>query len=321
MATLALPVVDVTRTDAVEALEQGLASLGFVELIGHGASMAAARALRSACDDFFALDPQQKQAHVDPRPEANRGWRAKGSEALSYSLGDASPPDLFESFNVADDDQVTDHPLRASTPWPEALVPDFRPAAHGWLRTMARLAHRLDALIDEILGTTLAASSGHGPDTMACIDYRPQPDGTEPSIDGQQRMGAHSDYTTFTILHADPVPGLQIIGPDNEWVDVIPGRDSLLLNVGDLLAMLTNDRWPSTLHRVVPLDAGCAPVRRSVAYFHYPNLDVEVAPLAPFGEPRYLPVTVEDHLLDKLAAPKVHQPSTGASTAAGRLNS
>jgi len=94
------------------------------------------------------------------------------------------------------------------------------------------------------------------------------------------------------------------------------------MNVGDVLAMMTNDLWPSTLHRVVPMGAGCAPTRRSVAYFHYPDQDVLIESL-PFGQvndaPRYEPITVEAHLLGKLTAPKLSEPATGVSTAAGRL--
>ena len=135
-------------------------------------------------------------------------------------------------------------------------------------------------------------------------------------------MGAHSDYTTFTILDADPVDGLEILSPDGSWVGVRPDPGALLMNVGDLLAMFTNDRWPSTLHRVVPMAAGAEPNRRSVVYFHYPDLDVEVAPLDNFitDAPHYTSVTVEDHLLDKLVAPKVHEASTGVNTDAGRLD-
>ena len=316
-----LPVVDLESHDAAEQLAAGLAALGFVQLVNHGADRRAAEALRAACDRFFGLPNETKRAFSHPAPEANRGFRAKGSEALSYSLGEASPPDLFESFNCAHDDRASDHPLLAQTPWPDEVAAGFSAAAHGWLTEMQRLSERLDHLIDETLGTELASRSTAGPDTMACIDYRPGPDGHEPALPDQQRMGAHSDYTTFTILHADPVPGLQIVSDDG-WVDVIPDPGALLLNVGDLLAMLTNDTWPSTLHRVVPMDAGAAPVRRSVAYFHYPNLDVEIAPLPELVEagsdPRYRATSVADHLLGKLTAPKTHEPATGASTVAGR---
>jgi isopenicillin N synthase-like dioxygenase len=313
-----VPVVDLQGRDAQQRLGEALAGLGFAELVGHGLDDAVVSALRQACDGFFALDEDTKRRFVHPEPLANRGFRAKGSEALAYSLGDATPPDLFESFNCGADRVDGWSDLIQPTPWPDDVVPLLRRAAHSHLAQMARLAYQLDEWIGDLLGIDgLADRSTQGPDTMACIDYRPAPDGTEAVVEGQQRMGAHSDYTSFTLLVADPVPGLQIVDPDRGWVDVVPRPGSVLMNVGDLLAMWTNDLWPSTLHRVVPMHAGGAPTRRSVAYFHYPDLDVVVSPLAGAGS-NYRPVTVEDHLRGKLASPKVKTAPTSASTAGDR---
>lgn len=316
-----LPTIDLGAADAASRLAAGFAALGFVQVVGHGIDNEVVADLRSACDRFFDLPAATKQRFVDPVPDHNRGWRGRGSEALSYSLGTPSAPDLFESFNCAADERVGASPLLAPTPWPDAVVPGFRAAATCYFRAVATVARRLDDLIDVELGSSFGSASNAGPDTMACIDYRPAPDGSEPVVDGQQRMGAHSDYTTFTILLADPVPGLQIIA-DGAWVDVVPDRGALLVNVGDLLAMTTNDAWPSTLHRVVPMSAGCEPRRRSVAYFHYPNLDVEVGPMPQFSADSggYSPVRVDRHLESKLGAPKRHEPSSGVTTAAGRLD-
>ncbi len=177
-------------------------------------------------------------------------------------------------------------------------------------------------MLGEVLGLPeLAARSVNGPDMLACIDYRPGPDGSESVVDGQLRMGAHSDYTTYTLLLADPVPGLQIVGSDGAWIDVIPAAGNLLMNVGDLLAIWTNDAWPSTLHRVVPMALGAAERRRSVAWFHYPDPDVVVTPLPAFvgdGASRYGATRVDDHVRGKLGAPKTGEAPTSASTIADR---
>ena len=66
------------------------------------------------------------------------------------------------------------------------------------------------------------------------------------------RLGAHTDYGIVTVLYADPVPGLQIVGPDGRWHDVVPEPGALLINLGDITAQWTNDRWRSTIHRVAP---------------------------------------------------------------------
>ena len=317
--------VDLAAPDAKGEFGAALQRTGFVQLVNHGLDTDVRKRYRDACDAFFGLTTEQKQRFVHPEAEANRGYRSRGSEALSYSVGEESPPDLFESFNAAPDPVgESSHRLMQSTPWPDALVPDFSGALTAMFNEFSALAGRLDAMIEELTGWTgLAANSGSGPDTSAAINYRPDPDGAEKVLSGQQRMGAHSDYTSFTILDAEPVRGLQIIDSNGEWVDVIPDSDAVLVNVGDLLAMATNDHWPSILHRVVPMEAGAAPFRRSVAFFHYPNLDVVVEPLPKFVEGSaagYGAVRVEDHLLDKFMSTKEKQVSKSAMTTAGRLD-
>ncbi len=315
-----IPTVDLGAPAVVDGLVAALSTFGFVSLVGHGLEMPTMDRLRSAADEFFDLPTEVKRTFVHPDPLANRGFRAKGSEALAYSLGDATPPDLFESFNGGPDAPGHWTDLVQPTPWPDQPVPDYRPAAAAALAQFDELGRRVDALLDAVLDLDdLAGRSTCGPDMLACIDYRPNPNGDEPLEPGQLRMGAHTDYTSYTLLLADPVPGLQILGPAGHWMDVLPEPGSLLMNVGDLLAMWTNDQWPSTLHRVLPMARGGATRRRSVAWFHYPDPYVVVAPLPAFvagsgGKERYSPVRVDDHVRGKLGSPKTLSDPTSAST-------
>ena len=132
-----------------------------------------------------------------------------------------------------------------------------------------------------------------------------------PLEDGQLRMGAHSDYGSLTILAADPVPGLQIRDTEGGWHDVLPPTNGFLVNLGDLLAEWTNDRWRATVHRVVPppADQTGAFRRRSIAWFQQPNHDalIEVLPTCVSADnpARYKPVTSGTHLMAKLVGPRV----------------
>jgi isopenicillin N synthase-like dioxygenase len=127
------------------------------------------------------------------------------------------------------------------------------------------------------------------------------------------------------MLYADPVPGLEILGPDGEWHGVVPLPGAYLVNLGDLLAEWTNDRWRSTLHRVAPPPAGegSSALRRSAAFFHDGNYDALVEVLATCcsdeDPPRYPPVLAGDHLMAKLTAPRTRVASTAADTTGERL--
>lgn len=320
----AIDTVDLSEFDAPDRLDRALRKDGFVQLVGHGLADDVGDDLWSGMDGFFALPDGAKTASIVDDAAANRGYRRRGSEALSYSIGESSPPDLFESFNCGHDDRAGSDRLIQATPWPSA-APEFVTAAHRYLAEMAALSARLDTVFGDIIGIAdLAARSTRGPDTMACIRYERRSDEDNPQS-GQKRMGAHSDYTTFTILRADPVPGLEILtsstDPAHRWKSVVPDPGSLLLNVGDLLAIWTDDVWPSTVHRVPLRGDGTDPaLRRSVAYFHYPDLDVSVAPLPGFRgtSTRYGSVTVAEHLEARLIGPKQHAPSEGTSTVGAR---
>ena len=311
---MTIQTVDLGQADAANQLDEALRATGFAKLAGHGVT--GGPELWSVMDELFAQPTEVKLTWVSDEPLANRGYRARGSESLAYSLGQSDlPPDLFESFNVRHDDRAGKEPLLAGSLWPSE-VPSFRPAVEAYLEEMAQLAYRLDELIGSLLGLPgLSTRSIAGPDAMACLRYQSNSDERTPAP-RQARMGAHSDYTSFTILNADPVAGLEVL-LDTGWMPVAPDPGTLLLNVGDLAAIWTNDVWPSTVHRV-PLrgDGTDPPLRRSVAYFHYPNLDTLIEPLDAFakGDPHYKPVTVRDHLSAKLVGPKIGRQSEGAVT-------
>ena len=98
-----------------------------------------------------------------------------------------------------------------------------------------------------------------------------------------------------------------------EWVDVAHIPDAYVINLGDLMSRWTNDKWVSTLHRVVPppMDAGRSCRRQSMAFFHNINADhvVECIPTCKSADnpAKYAPITAFDHLMEK------HLASIGSS--------
>ena len=137
-------------------------------------------------------------------------------------------------------------------------------------------------------------------------------------------MGEHTDFGIVTVLWADQVAGLQILGTDNRWHNAQPADDALLVNLGDLTARITNDRWMSTLHRVKPpVIEGIVARRRSAAFFHDGNVDAVVETAEPFLDAdsglAYEPITVRDHIKAKLAGSRQGKANAGAVREAARV--
>ncbi|MEM9566410.1 MAG: 2-oxoglutarate and iron-dependent oxygenase domain-containing protein [Actinomycetota bacterium] len=333
-----VPIIDITdwnedpthRAELAGAIDSVCRTVGFFKIGGHGIDPALIDRLFAVTDAFFAMAEEAKLANVTP-PEVDRGYTPLGREALSYSVGLDTPPDLFEAFNVGVGELLGVDPsegvLWASNVWPES-PPDLRPVWLDYCRALYDLADRLLGIFAVALDLPpdwLQVRADRSPDVLRALNYERRPGNPDP-VDGQLRMGAHADYGTCTILLADPVPGLQILGLDGIWHDVTPTPGTFLVNIGDLLAAWTNDRWRSTLHRVLPPPAGVdGPARRrSFAYFHEANPEVIVEPVPSCvtdADPvRYEPFSVGDHLTGKVVGPRTLTASVATSTLGDRAD-
>lgn len=90
------------------------------------------------------------------------------------------------------------------------------------------------------------------PDAVLALNYYPtlnQSSKSPVSECDQVSIGSHTDFQLLTILFQDQVGGLQILNPSGEWINAIPIPDTLVINIGDLMQRITNDRYLSTVHR------------------------------------------------------------------------
>jgi isopenicillin N synthase-like dioxygenase len=343
--TTRIPIIDLEpwwgsaagRRIVGRAVDDAAREFGFFQIVGHRLPTERIDAMVAASSDFFAQPADVKRRCTPADPSINRGYAARGTEALSYSIGRDAPPDLFEAFNIGEDEVDYADPFYAAQErgafarniWP-TYPTDLRPALVSYFLSARRLALTLT----EVFAVALSLPDGwfapfvdRSTTTMRAIRYERRSGDDEP-LPGQQRMGAHTDYGIVTVLYAEPVAGLQIVGPDGRWIDVIPADDALVINLGDLTAQWTNDQWRSTVHRVVPPPAMVAPmvespaVRRSAAFFLDGNWDavIECLPTCTSdgNPPRYPPVTAGDHLLAKLMGPRLLRASGATDTAGDR---
>jgi isopenicillin N synthase-like dioxygenase len=278
---------------------------GFLNLVGHGVPQATIDALWSEAEAFFALPTEAKLSAQAPYPGYPYGYLPPLVEALARSKGVDSPPDLKESFNGGpeaappglDDPQALAF-CYAPTMWPER-PPGFRQAWIAYYRAMEDLAAqvmRVFAVALDLPEDYFAPFIDAPISALRALNY---PALDHPPAPGQIRAGAHTDYGSLTILLPQAGSrGLEIFSPDGSWIEAPPAPGAFVINIGDLMARWTNDRWVSTLHRVVIPADGARERRQSFAFFHQPNWLAEIEPM-PGQAPKYPPVRSGPYLMSK----------------------
>jgi len=282
---------------------------GFLAITGHGVPPALVARVFTTSRAFFDLPLHEKLRVRIPSRGYPYGYAPLEAEVLARSLGNETPPDLKESFSAGPLDRP--EPTRADAEtqfrfgpslWPERPA-EFKEAWSDYYRAMEKLAGRLMRLFAFALSlpeTFFDDKIDRHWSAMRALNY---PAGGSPNANNQLRAGAHTDYGSLTILATTDDPGGLEIFTRGAWqpVPVLPG--AFIINIGDLMARWTNDRWVSTLHRVVcPPNAGSTR-RLSIAFFHQPNWRAEITCIPSClqsGEaPKYPTVTSGAHLMEK----------------------
>ncbi len=320
-----IPVIDIgpalrspashgSTSSVVGQLRAACEDTGFFLVRGHGVAPATVASAVAAAHTFFRLPSAVKSQWSTGGP---RGYHGLAEASLSRSMGEVSPPDLAEVFSVGRFDDPEEarrsgnrpgtEPYFAPNAWPDQ-PPGFRLALERYYGALEALANDILGLFALALGLerTWFADKADRHISNLMVNYYPAQ--AEPPLPGQLRRGAHSDWGSLTVLFQDDSPGgLEILSQSGGWEPVPAVPDTFVVNIGDLLAMWTNDRWRSTVHRVVnPKRADSDRARISIPYFHQPNFDavIECIPscLAPGEVPRHAPTTSGAWLHSMLAA-------------------
>jgi len=285
---------------------------GFLAVVNHGITDETISSVWEAARAFFDLPYPVKDQSRAPYPGYPYGYLGPGSEALAKSKGVDSPPDLKESFNGGPlaapaglDDEEALNFCYAPTIWPEDPQA-FRPTWGNYYGAVTDLAARIMKVFAVALDLDedyFQSFIGNPISALRALNY---PALDAPPLEGQLRAGAHTDYGSLTILLPQPGSrGLEILTPENTWREVPPVDGAFVINIGDLMARWTNDRWVSTLHRVVNIspEQGGLDRRQSLAFFHQPDwfASIETLPscLADGASATYEPVLSGPYLMGK----------------------
>ncbi|MBL8702708.1 MAG: isopenicillin N synthase family oxygenase [Alphaproteobacteria bacterium] len=319
----AVPVIDCSafgsddvaaRRRTARAVAEACERIGFLVVTGHGVAQEVVDRAFAVGLSFFDADAQAKRRAAPPQSIVPRGYHGFASKRLSRTIGIETPPDLREQFYLGPLDDFADR--YAAIPeagafyrpniWPDEPAA-FRPVMTELYRALEGLSGRLmrgfalglgidERFFDDKIDAHFSTCA---------INHYPAP--TRPPEPGQLRAGAHSDFGSLTILLTDDAPGgLQVEAAPGVWHDVRPARGQFVVNIGDMMARWTNDRWRSTMHRVVnpPTSLASRSRRQSIAYFLHPNYDATVACIptcvAPGAAPTYAPIRAGDHMRMKM---------------------
>jgi isopenicillin N synthase-like dioxygenase len=294
------------------AIRTACEETGFFVITGHGISAGVMEACRDAAIQFFNQSIVEKKRVQQPTPGSPYGYSPMAKETLARSRGDDTPPDLKESFSIGPPTPRpqpidTDEAIFAATPnrWPDAPA-NFRTAFEAYYRAMNNVADilmRRFAVALDLPEDFFLPFIRHPISALRANHYPPL--ASAPGA-GQLRAGAHSDYGTLTILmQSSGSDGLEIQNRNGDWMPITGEAPDLIVNIGDLMARWTNNRWVSSVHRVVvPDDAYSRQQRRlSLAYFHQPDWNAEIrcipSCLPDKEQPIYPPIRSGRYLMEK----------------------
>ena len=323
-AVARIPIIDFGSYFAGEAgaleklakeVRRACEDVGFLYIKNHGVPQDLIDRTFEWSKRFHALPLEEKQTLA--LDQYNIGYMAMNTSTQGHStVHKATKPNQNESF-FCTHDRSPDHPdvvagtvLRGPNQWPENL-PGFRAGTMEYFHALNALGQRMLPAFAVALGMPADCFEPYFSDennaTLRLLHYPP----TEVE-DNDFGTGPHTDNSFFTILARMDVPGLAIRLPSDEWVapPLVPG--TFLLNLGNIMRRMSNNRFRSTPHGVI-VEGDTD--RYSLAYFHSPNAYRTIEVLASCTDadnpPKYEPALYADLIHEFFAANYFHQKKFG----------
>ncbi len=331
----AVPIIDIrglfsddlaARQAVADEIGRASRDVGFFYIRGHGIAADRIAALRAATEVLFAQSLDWKMRCHIGLGRGHKGYVPEGSEY--YGGG---RPDLKEAWDIGfecDDDHPfvrAGQPLIGGNKWPD--LPGFRAAVEAYYADVFALGRKLFQGFALALGQDEHAFDALvtcPPSKLRLIHYP-----VDPTAEDAPGIGAHTDYECFTLLLADQ-PGLEVLNGLGQWIDAPPvtveGEELFVINVGDMLEVMTAGQFVATTHRVRKVQHE----RYSFPLFYACDYATKICPLPQFdptGEKAaaYPDISIGDHmwsmalqtyryLRDKLAAGELALPENARAT-------
>ncbi|EDP61981.1 oxidoreductase, 2OG-Fe(II) oxygenase family protein [alpha proteobacterium BAL199] len=287
--------------------------IGFLVIAGHGIGRDTLERTFERSFAFYDLDAETKTRWHPTGAARQRGYHGVATRSLASTLGNKTPQDLRESVFLGPIDDHSAHFAAlpdAATAYAPNLIPDQPDGVAEAFTGIYRAYERLSLDLLRIFAVALDLPEEHFTPLMgrhfSILGVHHYPALAAPPEPGQLRAGAHTDFGAMTILAmTEGRGGLEAQTPDGRWLPVLPQPGELVVNLGDMMQRWTNDRWVSTLHRVVVPEIGDTGSRRlSIGYFVHPDFDADIrcipTCLRPGEAPKHPPITAGQHIRAKI---------------------
>ncbi len=310
MSTRNIPVVDLSKyvhgneaqkLEFVKEIGNAFHEVGFVGVVNHGIPKELVDGFYAASKSFFSLPVSDKKQYEIAGAAGQRGYTSFGKEHAKQSkvadLKEFFQFGQYEDNGESASDNYAPNPNVSHTPEFSDLGKKLYKAfekSGGYL--LNAIAEHLDLPVDYF-----DQRIENGTSILRSIHYPPITEEPRSAIRAEQ----HEDINLITLLVGASAGGLQLLNAQGDWLDITPGEDEIVINVGDMLQRLTNNYLKSTTHRVVnpPKEQWHVP-RLSIPFFLHPRAEMDLTclnscitdsrPLA------YEPITAGDYLDERL---------------------
>ncbi len=251
----------------VEQIGGAFENIGFVALSGHFLSDELVDDLYAQVKAFFQLPEGIKSRYEIKGIGGQRGYTSFGKEhAKGRSTGDLKEFWHFGQYVEDDPHLEAEYPDNVQV----EELPEFNTVgreAFKMLEKTAKYVLRALAIRLELQENYFDSYIHNGNSILRPIHYPPIMEEPKDAV----RAAAHGDINLITLLMGAHGKGLQVRNHEGEWIDAIAAPDQLMINVGDMLSRLTNNRLKSTIHRVVnPPKELWGTSRYSIPFFMHP---------------------------------------------------
>ena len=308
-----IPVVDLAdflsndenrSADFVQKLGSAYETVGFVAVKNHGIPQELIDKLYEQVQQFFSLPAQKKLDYEIKEFAGQRGYTSFGREHAKGS----EAPDLKEFFQYGQTVENEQLAESLKVHYPENVyveeMPELNDTLYQAYRHFEKSGASLLKAIAIYLGlneTYFEAHLKNGNSILRCIHYPPITQEPKSAIRAEQ----HEDINLITLLVGASADGLQILTRQSDWVGVTSLPEQIVVNVGDMLQRLTNNKLKSTTHRVVnPARELWHTSRFSMPFFMHPKSEMSLACLKECFDadhPKsYIDITAGEYLDERL---------------------